>query len=559
MMMGNEIVEKAISSLGKGFDLTSDFRLKFCKGETRLVAINGDQKRQLAIPSFGPFDNVSVDIKCDKGDRSRYQSDILDFNQMSEFLNQRCSVTGKVPSGLFHSLFHFESSSWAREAANTKYFGLDCYTNVLFDIHIDRYPLLLSSEVSDAVPPCWDPCALARFIEKYGTHVIVGLSIGGQDMVLVKQEKSSNLGPAELKKHLDELGDQLFTGSCSFTPHIGGEPSSTSHCEWLLTVPSKPDVVNFSFIPITSLLKNVAGKGFLSHAINLYLRHKPPMADLEYFLDFQTHKTWAPVFGDLPLAPTTNVPLLTSLLHVNLMGPKLYINTSQVVVEKRPVIGMRLHLEGMKGNRLAIHMQHLLNMPTMYHNKFQDTSIWRGSDEATEERYLESIQRQKLSYVCTSPVTHEPATSSTDQEEGVFIVTGAMLHFKKHGSKHVLHLRLLFTKLLGFMAVNKSWIQGASESLQKSSLLASMGLTISGSLEKEGQDPRGIVVDSSIYPVGPPESARTRKLMRVVDTSQVCRGPHDSPGYWIVTGAKLVLEGGKVGLSVEFSLLNRSR
>ncbi|CAN6239504.1 unnamed protein product [Urochloa humidicola] len=32
------------------------------------------------------------------------------------------------------------------------------------------------------------------------------------------------------------------------------------------------------------------GAGYLSHAINLYLRYKPPVADLKYFLDFQYHK-----------------------------------------------------------------------------------------------------------------------------------------------------------------------------------------------------------------------------------------------------------------------------
>ncbi len=44
-----------------------------------------------------------------------------------------------------------------------------------------------------------------RFIEKYGTHIVVGMSIGGQDTVLVKQEKASKMCAAELKKHLDEL------------------------------------------------------------------------------------------------------------------------------------------------------------------------------------------------------------------------------------------------------------------------------------------------------------------------------------------------------------------
>lgn len=57
-----------------------------------------------------------------------------------------------------------------------------------------------------------------RFIEKYGTHIIVGLGIGGQDTVVVRQDKTSNLEASELKKSLDELGDQLFNGTCNFTP-----------------------------------------------------------------------------------------------------------------------------------------------------------------------------------------------------------------------------------------------------------------------------------------------------------------------------------------------------
>ena len=64
-----------------------------------------------------------------------------------------------------------------------------------------------------------------RFIEKYGTHIIVGLSIGGQDVVLVRQDKSSNLGPSELKRHLDDLGDQLFTGICNFTAEARDQKS----------------------------------------------------------------------------------------------------------------------------------------------------------------------------------------------------------------------------------------------------------------------------------------------------------------------------------------------
>lgn len=57
---------------------------------------------------------------------------------------------------------------------------------------------------------------------------------------------------------------------------------------------------------------------------------KPPIADLEYFLDFQAHKLWAPVHNDLALGPATNRATQAPALHFSLMGPKLYVNTAQV-------------------------------------------------------------------------------------------------------------------------------------------------------------------------------------------------------------------------------------
>ena len=59
---------------------------------------------------------------------------------------------------------------------------------------------------------------------------------------------------------------------------------------------------------------------------------KPPISDLHYFLDFQSHKIWAPVHNDLPLGPSTNVASSSSALHLNFLGPKLYVNTSQVAL-----------------------------------------------------------------------------------------------------------------------------------------------------------------------------------------------------------------------------------
>ncbi|XP_057962500.1 MACPF domain-containing protein At1g14780 isoform X2 [Malania oleifera] len=571
---GKTMVEKAVNSLGKGFDFTSDFRLDFCKGNHRLVLLNESKKKELLVPNFGAFKDVSVDIKCDRGERTRYRSDVLQFNQMSEFFNGKSSVGGKIPSGEFNAMFGFESGSWAEDAANTSCLALDGYFITLFNLHLDRYPLALSQEVRDAVPSTWDPCGLARFIKTYGTHIIIGLSMGGRDIVLVRQEKSSNLESSEIKKHLEDLGDQLFNGTCTYSPHHcktkeqkrkgiivicsrrGGDVSANSHYEWLLTVPSMPDAIRFNFIPITSLLKRVPGIGFLSHAINLYLRYKPPVADLQYFLDFQAHKIWAPIHNDLPLGPLRNKAIPTPALHFNLMGPKLYVNTTQVKVGKRPVTGMRLYLEGMKCNRLAIHLQHLSNTPLMLQNRIEDVPIWRSSEHIADDRYFEPIQRKNFSHICTAPVKYDPTWAAAG-ESTAFIITGAQLYVKKHASKSVLHLRLLFSKATDSSVVQSRWAQGSSDFSQRSGFFSTLSTSITGG-GSEKEKPQTVVVDSGVFPTGPPVQvqAQTQKLLKVVDMSQLCKGPQDGPGHWLVTGARMELEKGKICLHVKFSLLS---
>ncbi|XP_019422520.1 PREDICTED: MACPF domain-containing protein At1g14780-like isoform X2 [Lupinus angustifolius] len=431
---------------------------------------------------------------------------------------------------------------------------------------------------------------LIRFIEKFGTHIIVGLSIGGKDLVLVKQDVSSNLGPSELKNHLDNLGDQLFNGTCNFVSKTkdqrykapqafdvfgsqivafnsstsicskdgitviclkrGGNTQVRNHCEWILTVPNKPDAVDYSFIPITSLLKAAPGRGFLSHAINLYLRYKPPMSDLAYFLDFQGHKLWAPIHNDLPISPTTNRTTTSPSLTFNFMGPKLYVNTAQVIVGKRPITGMRLFLEGMKCNRLAIHLQHLLNTPMMLNNKIEDTTIW--SEENSDVNFFEAINGKKFSHICTAPVKYNPSWTY-DHKNVAFMVTGAQLDVKKHDSKSVLQLRLMFSKVSNSIVVKSIWTQGSSGVSQKSGIFSAIiSTSISSDKDQKNHD---VVVDSSVFPTGPPVPVQTQKLLKFVDTSQLCKGPQDSPGHWLATGARLILDKGKVCLWVKFSML----
>uniref|UniRef100_A0A1D1ZFT3 MACPF domain-containing protein At1g14780 n=1 Tax=Anthurium amnicola TaxID=1678845 RepID=A0A1D1ZFT3_9ARAE len=600
-MSGCEVVERALRCLGRGFDVTSDFRAKYVKGKKRLLLLNEVETRELAVPGFGSVHGVSVDIKCDKGERMRYQSDVLEFSQMSELFNRRGSLAGKIPSGAFNSMFQFNGGVWARDAAQTKCLALDGYFISLFNLRIDRWSLSLADHVADAVPSSWEPAALARFIENYGTHIIVGLSVGGQDVVFVRQDQSSTLPPAEIKNHLDKLGDQLFTGTCTLPPlhwktkdhrqkvheafnvfdtksvlpgdftsvssksgitvicsKRGGDAYASSHCEWLPTVSTTPDVINFTFVPITSLLKDVPGKGFLSHAINLYLRYKPPISDLEYFLDFQSHKQWAPMLNDHPLGPSSNRFLQKPALQFNLMGPKLYVNTAQVVVGRRPVTGMRLHLEGKKNDRLAVHLQHLSNPPAAFFGDPAEDSrvqLWRGSEEATDERYYEPVQWKKFSHVCTAAVKYDPLwRPSAGAGSSAFVVAGAQLHVKTHRSRRVLHLRLLYSEVPSCGVGRSAWEQSSPRLSQRLGLFSTASTMISGGGVVEREKP-AVVVDSGVFPTGPPVPVQAQKLLRFVDTSELCKGPQDCPGYWLVTGAKLAMHKGKICLHVKFSLL----
>ncbi|CAE5957508.1 unnamed protein product [Arabidopsis arenosa] len=618
---GGDVIETAVKSLGKGFDLTADFRLKYCKdgdgaaGDDRLVVLDQTQNRELHIPGFGVFQNVSADINCDKGERTRFRSDILDFNKMSEYFNQRSSVTGKIPSGNFNATFGFQSGSWATDASNVKSLGLDASVVTLFNLHIHNpNRLRLTDRVRNAVPSSWDPQLLARFIERYGTHVITGVSVGGQDVVVVRQDKSSDLDNDLLRHHLYDLGDQLFTGSCLLSTRRlnkayhhshsqpkfpeafnvfddkqtvafnnfsinsqngitvicakrGGDGRAKSHSEWLITVPQNPDAINFNFIPITSLLKDVPGSGLLAHAMSLYLRYKPPLMDLQYFLDFSGPRTWAPVHNDLPFGAAPNMASAYPALHINFMGPKLYVNTTPVTSEKNPVTGMRLFLEGKKCNRLAIHLQHLENTRTTVGEKITDEHIWRGSDQITDnDRYFESLNGKKFSHVCTAPVKYDPNWITTtsnhkSQNDVAFIVTGAQLEVKKHGSKSVLHLRLRFTKVSEHYVVQNSWVHGPTGTSQKSGIFSSMSMPLtSGSVHHNmiQKDKNEVVLDSGVFPGGPPVPANN-KIVKFVDLSQLCRGPQHSPGHWLVTGVRLYLDKGKLCLHVKFALLHRQR
>ncbi|CAN4090770.1 unnamed protein product [Withania somnifera] len=516
---------KAMEALGCGFDFASDFRLKFvkrCKNGGRLVILDERNRRNVVVPGGVIIPDVSENIRCDKGDHIRFKSDVLEFNQA------------------------------------------------------------------------------------YGTHIIVGMGVGGQDLLCVKQKPMSAVPPAELKAHLDDLGDCLFSDEASplpdWTPKEGnkkvpevfnrmlqshtmqftsitetsskdgltiiwskrgGDVFAQSHSKWLQTVAAYPDGILFRLVPITSLLTGIPGSGYLSHAINLYLRYKPALEDLQCFLEFQVPSQWAPLFCELPLSHQRRITSYPALRFC-ICSPKLCVRPTQVTSGQKPVTGLRLYLEGKKCNQLAIHVQHLSSLPNIMASTCANNPTlckpcqWRGSDDyESSDQFLEPIRWKRYSNVCSSVVKHDPRWMQ-GESSGVFVVTGAHLISKGKWPKTVLHLRLLFTYLPNCTIRKTEWA-ATPEGTHRSSFLTNLSTTFTFTQRtKTDAAPKQLpaALNSGVYPDGPPVPVRSTKLLKYVDTAEIARGPYDTPGHWLVTAAKLVTEGGKIGLHVKFALLD---
>ncbi|PPD69032.1 hypothetical protein GOBAR_DD34093 [Gossypium barbadense] len=584
--MARKAAETVFQSIGLGYDLTVDLKLKFCKKASNLITIaDHDRVRDVAVPGGVLVRNVPKYIKCDKGERMRFASDVLSFQQMSEQFNQEMSLSGKIPSGHFNVAFEF-TTGWQKDAANTKTLAFDGVFITLYSVALEKSQVMLCDHVKQAVPSSWDPPALAKFIETYGTHIIVGVKMGGKDVVYMKQMHSSGLQPIELQQKLKELAnkmlleetqhktnyDKLNKSEKIFKEHglasmdmfqtssysevefqdikfickrKGGKLNSNlSHSEWCQTVQSEPDVISMSFIPITSLLSGVNGSGYLTHAINLYLRlmslatccreglfteiksDKPSIDELHQFLEFQLPKQWAPVFGELALGLQKKQQNSASL-QFSFMGPKLYVNTTPVYVDKKPVTGLRLYLEGKRGNRLAIHLQHLSSLPKAF--QLEDGPSVSVSDPLSERKYYEKVQWKSCSHVCTAPV---------EVDDDVSIVTGAHFEVGVYGLK----------KLIGAKAIKRPEWDGSPGLAQKSGIISTFISTRFTGAQKHAPQPANVNINSALYPGGPPMPSQPPKVLQFVDTTEMSRGPQDLPGYWVVSGARLIVEKGKISL-----------
>lgn len=181
-------------------------------------------------------------------------------------------------------------------------------------------------------------------------------------------------------------------------------------------------------------------------------------------------------------------------------------------------------------------------------------SWWRGSDEVLGD-HLVPVRWRRYSRVCTTSVGCNPEWNS-GEANGVFIVTGVQLFTKGKWGKSILHLRLLFTFLPNCSILKDEWAD-APGAPHKSSFLTNISTALlqrgDATVTAKQQTP---VINSGVYPDGPPVPVHSQKLLKFVDTTEVVRGPHHLPGHWLVTAGKLVVEDHKIGLSVQFSLLD---
>ena len=82
--------EAAIAAIGRGYDVVSDVRLKYCKGrladpDARLIDLSLDEVQDVVLPGGIKVATVPKSIKCDKGERTRFRSDVLSFQQVPPF------------------------------------------------------------------------------------------------------------------------------------------------------------------------------------------------------------------------------------------------------------------------------------------------------------------------------------------------------------------------------------------------------------------------------------------------------------------------------------------
>ncbi|GJV40058.1 hypothetical protein Tco_1418498 [Tanacetum coccineum] len=272
----------------------------------------------------------------------------------------------------------------------------------------------------------------------------------------------------------------------------GGDVFSDSHSNWLQKVSANPEAMLFKFVPITSLLYRGADI-LVMRSIYIYAAshsNKPTLEDLQCFLEFQVPRLWAPIFCELPLwhqRRKTSCPRL----QFSFMGPKIYISTTQVLSDDKPVTGLRLFLEGKKCNRLTIHVQHLSSLPDTITHTLSKYNITcrpfqlRSSDEYdSKAQFLDPFRWKRYSNICSSVVKRDPNWLNQEPAGGA-------------SAPAVARKSSLFTIISSTFTFTQRSVANVQKQQQPATL------------------------NSGVFPDSPPVQVRSTKLRKYLDTDEV--------------------------------------
>lgn len=85
------------------------------------------------------------------------------------------------------------------------------------------------------------------FIENFGTHVITSVTIGGKDVIYVKQHESSSLSSMDIKSYVQDIGNQRFSSTESLTSSGLLKYKDKASSSVLLSLHLFCDFFNFQF------------------------------------------------------------------------------------------------------------------------------------------------------------------------------------------------------------------------------------------------------------------------------------------------------------------------
>lgn len=208
--------------------------------------------------------------------------------------------------------------------------------------------------------------------------------------------------------------------------------------------------------------------------------------------------------------------------------------------------GVRLYLEGKKSDHLAIHLQHLSTLPKIL--QLSDDHSYEPIEQPIDRGYLEPVKWSIFSHVYTAPIQYNDAHI----DDSAFIVTKAWFEVKGIGMRKVLFLRLGYSMVASAKTRRSEW-DGATTSSRKSGFISMMISTRFSTGLNPPEKSAKVDMNSAVYPGGPP--LRAPKMSNFVNTKELVRGPEDPPGYWVVSGARLCVEGGRISIKVKYSLL----